>query len=86
MTEGLAEYWHSRIRAEWGIDGGDSAVMSRILKQEYTGERYSFGYPACPDLEQQTLLAAKQAMGLTGVWNRISRGAERRRKKAEATA
>lgn len=33
-----------------------------------------------------TLLAAKQAMGLTGVWNRISRGAERRRKKAEATA
>lgn len=35
---------------------------------------------------KQTLLAAKQAMGFTGVWNRISRGAERRRKKAEATA
>ena len=56
LTEALAEYWHARIRSEWGIDGGDSPVMSRILKQEYTGERYSFGYPACPDLEQQTLL------------------------------
>ena len=44
------------VRREWQIDGGDSPEMARILKQEYAGERYSFGYPACPDLEQQTLL------------------------------
>ena len=56
LTEALAEYWHSRVRAEWGIAAGDSPDMARILKQEYVGERYSFGYPACPDLEQQTLL------------------------------
>ncbi len=56
LTEALAEYWHSRVRAEWGIGHGDSPEMARILKQEYIGERYSFGYPACPDLEQQTLL------------------------------
>ena len=56
LTEALAEYWHARVRREWGIDGGDSAEMARILKQEYAGERYSFGYPACPDLEQQSLL------------------------------
>ncbi len=56
LTEALAEYWHARVRREWQIDGGDSPEMARILKQEYAGERYSFGYPACPDLEQQTLL------------------------------
>ena len=56
LTEALAEYWHARVRAEWGISGGDSPEMARILKQEYVGERYSFGYPACPDLTQQALL------------------------------
>jgi 5-methyltetrahydrofolate--homocysteine methyltransferase len=56
LTEALAEYWHSRIRKEWGIADGDSPEMARILKQEYVGERYSFGYPACPDLSQQQLM------------------------------
>lgn len=56
LTEALAEYWHSRVRQEWGISDGDSPEMARILKQEYIGERYSFGYPACPDLSQQQLL------------------------------
>ena len=56
LTEALAEYWHARIRKEWGINGGDSPEMARILKQEYIGERYSYGYPACPDLSQQQLL------------------------------
>ncbi|MFM2438704.1 MAG: hypothetical protein RLZ55_1529, partial [Actinomycetota bacterium] len=56
LTEALAEYWHARIRADWGIGGGDSPEMARILKQEYVGERYSFGYPACPDLSQQQLM------------------------------
>ncbi len=56
LTEALAEYWHSRIRAEWGIGGADSSEIELILKQKYRGERYSFGYPACPDLGAQTVI------------------------------
>jgi len=56
LTEALAEYWHSRIRAEWGIGGLDSPQIDLILKQKYRGERYSFGYPACPDLAAQTVI------------------------------
>jgi 5-methyltetrahydrofolate--homocysteine methyltransferase len=58
LTEALAEMWHSRIRQEMGISGGDSKVLSEILKQEYTGERFSFGYPACPDLALQEPLVS----------------------------
>jgi 5-methyltetrahydrofolate--homocysteine methyltransferase len=50
LAEALAERWHARVRSELGIDGGDAATLAGILKQGYTGERYSFGYPACPDL------------------------------------
>jgi 5-methyltetrahydrofolate--homocysteine methyltransferase len=53
LTEALAEYWHSRVRAELGIDADDSSDMAGILKQKYRGERFAFGYPACPDLSQQ---------------------------------
>lgn len=56
LAEALAEYWHTRVRAELGIADGDSKTISEVLKQQYTGERFSFGYPACPDLEQQTVL------------------------------
>jgi len=56
LTEALAERWHARIRAELGIDGGDASTLAGILKQGYTGERYSFGYPACPDLEDRATL------------------------------
>jgi 5-methyltetrahydrofolate--homocysteine methyltransferase len=58
LTEALAEMWHSRIRQEMGISGGDSKVFSEILKQEYIGERFSFGYPACPDLALQEPLVS----------------------------
>jgi 5-methyltetrahydrofolate--homocysteine methyltransferase len=58
LTEALAEAWHARIRKELGLAGADSPEMKRILKQDYQGERYSFGYPACPDLTAQTELAA----------------------------
>lgn len=58
LTEALAEMWHSRIRQEMGISGGDSKVLSEILKQEYIGERFSFGYPACPDLALQEPLVS----------------------------
>ncbi len=59
LTEALAEYWHARIRAELGIDGLDATDRTRLVtKQSYQGERYSFGYPACPDVEQQSVIMA----------------------------
>ncbi len=57
LTEALAEYWHARVREELGLGQFDSADMDYLIgKQGYRGSRYSFGYPACPDLEQQTVL------------------------------
>ncbi len=56
LAEALAEYWHARVRDELGIADGDAPDITAILKQDYTGERFSFGYPACPDLEQQTVM------------------------------
>jgi len=53
LTEALAEYWHSRVRAELGLAGFDPPGLEDILKVEYRGCRYSFGYPACPDLEDR---------------------------------
>ena len=53
LTEALAEYWHARIRAELGISGQDAKSIEEIIDQGYQGSRYSFGYPACPDIEQQ---------------------------------
>ncbi len=57
LTEALAEYWHRRIREELTIARDDSDDMDEVLAhQGYRGSRYSFGYPACPDLEQQRQL------------------------------
>jgi 5-methyltetrahydrofolate--homocysteine methyltransferase len=56
LTEALAEHWHARIREEMAVRGDDSPDIQGILDQGYRGSRYSFGYPACPDIEQQTLL------------------------------
>jgi 5-methyltetrahydrofolate--homocysteine methyltransferase len=53
LAEALAEYWHSRIREETGLAGYDPADLDGILKVGYRGCRYSFGYPACPDLEDR---------------------------------
>ena len=50
LAEALAERWHARVRSELGIADGDAPTLAGLLKQGYTGERYSFGYPACPDL------------------------------------
>jgi len=55
-AEALAELWHKRIREELGIAGVDSRDLTRLFKQEYQGSRYSFGYPACPRLEDQEKL------------------------------
>ena len=58
LTEALAEHWHARIREELGFAGEDASDIDAILDQGYRGSRYSFGYPACPDLEQQLQLCA----------------------------
>jgi 5-methyltetrahydrofolate--homocysteine methyltransferase len=53
LTESLTEHWHARTREELGINALDSRDLKEIFDQGYQGSRYSFGYPACPDLEQQ---------------------------------
>ena len=64
MAEAMAEYIHKRIRAELGFAGEDDRDMDKMLAQGYRGCRYSFGYPACPKLEDQvpllTLLEAER--------------------------
>jgi 5-methyltetrahydrofolate--homocysteine methyltransferase len=54
LTEALAEYWHARIRDELGYGAQDGNVDGMLRDQAYRGSRYSFGYPACPDLEDRT--------------------------------
>ncbi len=56
LTEALAEHWHARIREEFNVKSEDALELQAILDQGYRGSRYSFGYPACPDLEQQIQL------------------------------
>ncbi len=56
MAEAMAEYVHKRIRAELGFASGEARTIEKMLQQEYYGSRYSFGYPACPNLEDQTML------------------------------
>ena len=51
MAEALAEYWHHRVREEWGFVGEDGPTLTGLFRQKYRGGRYSWGYPACPDLE-----------------------------------
>ena len=55
-AEALAELWHKRIRAELGIGNEDSPVVRELFTQHYRGSRYSFGYPACPEMADQEKL------------------------------
>ncbi|MER8041958.1 methionine synthase [Streptomyces sp. NPDC094032] len=57
LAEALAECWHGRVRAEWGIGGADPDGIEGMLRTEYQGCRYSLGYPACPDLEDRAKIA-----------------------------
>ena len=57
-AEALAELSHKQIREELGIAGDDASRISDLFHQKYRGSRYSFGYPACPNLEDQTKLFA----------------------------
>jgi len=55
-AEALAEFWHKRIREELGIAGEDAEDVRKLFRQQYQGSRFSFGYPACPSLEDQAKL------------------------------
>jgi 5-methyltetrahydrofolate--homocysteine methyltransferase len=52
-AEGCAEWLHRRIREDWGFPDPAEMTMARRFTSRYRGKRYSFGYPACPDLEEQ---------------------------------
>ena len=55
-AEALAEYWHKHIRQELGIADSDAKDLNKLFRQGYQGSRFSFGYPACPNLEDQVKL------------------------------
>src|SRR5579864_6534375 len=57
-AEALAELHHKKMREELGIGGDDAKEIRDLFHQKYRGSRYSFGYPACPNLEDQTKLFA----------------------------
>ena len=55
-AEALAEFWHKRIRTELGFSSEDDTNIRKLFQQQYRGSRYSFGYPACPNLEDRALI------------------------------
>ncbi|HEV3315468.1 MAG TPA: methionine synthase [Candidatus Angelobacter sp.] len=57
-AEAVAELFHKRMRQELNIAGEDAPRINDLFHQKYRGSRYSFGYPACPNLEDQTKLFA----------------------------
>ena len=74
MTEALAEYVHLRIRAELGFGAEDARDTESLLQQGYRGSRYSFGYPACPNLEDQEPLL--RLLGAERIGVVLSEGAQ----------
>jgi 5-methyltetrahydrofolate--homocysteine methyltransferase len=67
MAEALAEYWHHRIRTEWGFVDQDGPSLAGLFRQQYRGGRYSWGYPACPDLEDNATVARILEAGRLGI-------------------
>jgi 5-methyltetrahydrofolate--homocysteine methyltransferase len=57
LAEALAEHWHHRIREEWGFADEDGPSLLGLFRQQYRGGRFSWGYPACPDLEDNEKVA-----------------------------
>ena len=75
-AEALAEYWHKEIRRELRLDAEDGPDIPSLFRQQYRGSRYSFGYPACPKLEDQahifTLLQPERIdVTLTEEWQLV---------------
>lgn len=67
MAEALAELWHKRIREEWGFVGEDGPSIGGLFRQQYRGGRYSWGYPACPELEDNATVATLLEAGRLGI-------------------
>jgi 5-methyltetrahydrofolate--homocysteine methyltransferase len=67
MAEALAEYWHRRIREELGFVDEDGPTVGGLFRQQYRGGRYSWGYPACPDLEDNATVARLLDAGRLGI-------------------
>jgi len=67
IAEALAEFWHRRIREEWGFADEDGPTLAGLFRQQYRGGRYSWGYPACPDLEDNATVAELLGAGRIGV-------------------
>jgi 5-methyltetrahydrofolate--homocysteine methyltransferase len=67
LTEALAEFWHARVRAELGLGGEDPDDLEDFFRLGYRGARFSFGYAACPDLEQRAAVVRLVQPGRIGV-------------------
>ncbi len=67
MAEALAELWHHRIREELGFAHEDGPTLTGLFRQQYRGGRYSWGYPACPDLMDNAKVAELLGAGRIGV-------------------
>jgi 5-methyltetrahydrofolate--homocysteine methyltransferase len=67
-AEALAESWHKRMRQELGFGSDDSSIIRELFQQKYRGSRFSFGYGACPNLEDRVKiveLLGAQEIGVT---------------------
>jgi len=67
LTEALAEFWHQRVREDLGFSAEEPQEVEGLFKLDYRGARYSFGYPACPDLEDRIKLVELLKPELIGV-------------------
>jgi len=67
MAEALAEYWHHRIREELGFADQDGPTLGGLFRQKYRGGRYSWGYPACPNLEDNAKVVSLLGADRIGV-------------------
>jgi 5-methyltetrahydrofolate--homocysteine methyltransferase len=72
MAEALAEYWHHRIREELGFADQDGPTLTGLFRQKYRGGRYSWGYPACPNLEDNAKVV--ELLGADRIGIEVSEG------------
>jgi 5-methyltetrahydrofolate--homocysteine methyltransferase len=72
MAEALAEYWHHRIREELGFADEDGPTLTGLFRQKYRGGRYSWGYPACPRLEDNAKVV--ELLGADRIGVEVSEG------------
>jgi 5-methyltetrahydrofolate--homocysteine methyltransferase len=72
MAEALAEFWHHRIREELGFADQDGPNLTGLFRQKYRGGRYSWGYPACPALEDNAKVV--ELLGAERIGVEVSEG------------